>query len=231
MYPAPNPARWPRRRIALLFAVVLLAVCSVAAFAYAVRKIHRADAADASRDRWQKPEAVLANLDLQKGDTVVDLGCGGGYFALKLSATVGREGRVLGVDTQWPPLLLLKSRAVLRGLPNVGIIRAGERDPRLPAGAVNAVLIVNAYHEMEDRDATLAHVRAALVAGGRLVIVDQKPSPEHESHINPAEHHEMPMALAESEVRRAGFNLLSSDERFTLNPAGEVWWLMVASKP
>lgn len=209
----------------------MLAVCSVGAFAYAARKIHLADAADIARDSWQKPETVLASLNLKAGDTAVDLGCGGGYFALKLAAAVGGEGRVLGVDTQWPPLLLLKSRAALRGLPNVGIIRAGEKNPRLPARAVNAVLFVNAYHEMADRDATLAHVRAALVPGGRLVIVDQKPGPEHESHVNPAEHHEMPMALAESEVRRAGFNLLSSDERFTLNPAGEVWWLMVASKP
>jgi len=45
-------------------------------------------------------------------------------------------------------------------------------DPRLPAGVIDAVLILDAYHEMKDHDKILRHVWVSLKPGGRLVICE-----------------------------------------------------------
>ena len=46
---------------------------------------------EAQRDQWQRPTEVLGALALRDGATVVDLGSGAGYFALKLSPAVGAQ--------------------------------------------------------------------------------------------------------------------------------------------
>ena len=50
------------------------------------------------RDTWQRPEEILRHLNPRPGDTVVDLGSGAGYFALKIAPRVGPGGRVVAVD-------------------------------------------------------------------------------------------------------------------------------------
>ena len=63
------------------------------------------------RDSWQRPDDVLAPLALAPGRTVVDLGSGAGYFALKMAPRVGPRGRVLAVDLRRLSLAFLWVRA------------------------------------------------------------------------------------------------------------------------
>src|SRR6185295_6794469 len=104
--------------------------------------LNRLDAVESERDQWQRPADVLRALDLRPGNTVVDLGSGAGYFALKLSPVVGERGQVLAVDLRKLSLFFLWTRALLRGQHNVHVIVGKEDNPRLPAGAVDAVLIL-----------------------------------------------------------------------------------------
>jgi predicted methyltransferase len=80
----------------------------------ALQTFSRLDAVEANRDTWQRPSEVIAALDLKPGDGVVDLGCGSGYFTLKLSSLVGRDGRVIAEDIRRLPLAFLWFRAVAR---------------------------------------------------------------------------------------------------------------------
>src|SRR5450759_2374428 len=57
--------------------------------------LSRLNIVEAERDQWQRPSDVIQALDLKPGNVVVDLGCGSGYFTLKLSTPVGKSGRVL----------------------------------------------------------------------------------------------------------------------------------------
>ena len=185
------------------------------------------------RDQWQRPTDVIQALNLREGDAVVDLGCGVGYFALKLSPVVGKRGRVMAVDILREPLAFLWVRSFLRNQHNIDIIRGYFDDPRLPISVADGVLVANTYHELAQPKPILDHLFQSLKPGGRLVIVDQGPrSAGRESREIEGQHHELRPELVEPEVRQAGFEIISRQDRFIDQPNDDhVWWLIVARKP
>ena len=96
-----------RVKLALFF------LCAVTVFlifnvGYSVlNTLSRLDVVEAERDQWQRPSDVVLALDLKSGDVVVDLGCGSGYFTLKLSPPIGSSGRVIAEDIRRLPLVFL----------------------------------------------------------------------------------------------------------------------------
>jgi ubiquinone/menaquinone biosynthesis C-methylase UbiE len=212
---------------AKLFLLLLGALAVLVAFYVgfsALDAVSRLDAIEAERDNWQRPAEVIRALGLERDDVVVDLGCGSGYFSLKLSYEVGDQGRVIAEDIRSLPLAFLWFRSAERGKHNVRVVLGQPTDPHLPSG-VNAVLISNAYHEFTDARPILIHVYQALVRGGRLVVVDRQPKPETSLH-------EISPDRVEGELRQVNFEILSRQDQFIENdPYGENWWLMVARKP
>ena len=186
-------------------------------------------AVEGERDSWQRPADVLQALELRKGAVVADLGSGVGYFALKLAERVGRGGRVLAVDVRRFPLVFLRVRALLRGLRNLEAVHGAPDDPHLPAAGVDAVLVANTFHELEDQERILGRAREALRPAGRLVVVDpgsERRAPgENEHH-----RHESPDS-AEARLRQAGFEIVSRDDGFVDASGHGRWWLIVARKP
>ena len=91
--------------------------------------LSRLNIVEAERDQWQRPSDVIRALDLKPGNVVVDLGCGSGYFTLKLSAPVGQSGRVLAEDIRRLPLMFLWLRTFHRGQNNVNIVLGEPDDP------------------------------------------------------------------------------------------------------
>jgi predicted methyltransferase len=142
----------------LVFFLGALAVLFVLNAGYsALQTISRLNVVEAERDRWQRSPDIIEALDLKPGNVVVDLGCGSGYFTLKLSSPVGRSGRVVAEDIRRLPLMFLWVRAAQRGEHNVRIVVGEPTDPHLPTH-VNAVLILNTYHEFTDSHSILVHV-------------------------------------------------------------------------
>jgi ubiquinone/menaquinone biosynthesis C-methylase UbiE len=128
----------------------------------------------ADRDAWQKPEQVMDALAIGEGSVVADVGAGGGWFTVRLARRVGPNGVVLAQDVQPQMLDSISRRIVREGLANVRYIRCERRDPKLPAATLDAVLMVDTYHEFENPVALLRGVRAALKPGGRVGIVNFK---------------------------------------------------------
>ena len=213
----------------MFLAGVVLATFALSMIARTINTLRALDVVEAERDRWQRPEDVLQALDLHEGQVAVDLGSGSGYFALRLSAAVGREGQVLAVDIRRVPLLFLRIRAVLRGRHNVRAVLGGLDDPHLPPSAVDAVLVADTYHELTDRAAILDHAFRALRPGGRLVIVDPTPGAGAEDGPETATHHYERPATAETELRGAGFAILARDDRF-IDSSRHRWWMIVARR-
>lgn len=172
------------------------------------------------RDTWQRAPEIIAQLNLHQGSRVVDLGCGAGYFALKLSGAAGASGNVQAVDILRLPLTFLWIRAHRAGIRNIGVILGEPDDPHISA-PVDAVLIANTYHELARPDVMLAHVHDALVDGGRLVIADRRPESANAGHaINPA--------TVEADLRRDGFDIQSRQDHFLDQPDEGPWFLIVA---
>jgi SAM-dependent methyltransferase len=219
-----------------LWAFLLLAFVSVA-LAYvawqAVLTLLVLDQIETERDSWQRPDAVIASLDLHPGQTVVDFGAGAGYFALKLVPVVGPAGAVLATDVRRESLTFLWMRSHLKRDGSIHVIHGDEQDPHLAAAAADAVLISNAYHELSAPRPMIALLRDLLKRGGRLVILDRAPRGTGDQvHEDLAPHHELALGLVENDVRQAGFIILSRDARF-IDRGGpdDVWWLLVAQKP
>jgi SAM-dependent methyltransferase len=142
------------------------------------------------RDLWQLPEQIMDSLGIAEGSEVADIGAGGGWFTIRLARRVGAGGLVYAEDIQ-PQMLEATMRRVAReGLRNVRRVMGTSEDPRLPPGALDAVLIVDTYHELDNPDAMLRNIAKSLKPQGRVGIVDFKrdglgPGPALEDRVDP----------------------------------------------
>jgi ubiquinone/menaquinone biosynthesis C-methylase UbiE len=124
------------------------------------------------RDAWQMPDAIMDALRIADGSHVADIGAGGGWFTVRLARRVGPNGVVYAQDAQPQMLEAIRRRVAREGLRNVRTVRGFTADPRLPPRSVEAVLIVDAYHEFGNPVALLRGIAAALKPGGRVAVVD-----------------------------------------------------------
>lgn len=142
------------------------------------------------REAWQKPEQVMDALHVAEGTTVADLGAGGGWFTIRLARRVGPNGTVFAVDVQRLMIEAVERRVQREGLTNVRAVLGAPNDPRLPAGRLDAVLIVDAFHEMDDPVGLLRNVARSLTSQGRIGIIDYRegeggPGPSLEERESP----------------------------------------------
>ena len=142
------------------------------------------------RDAWQRPDQIMDALQIGEGSVVADLGAGGGWFTVRLAQRVRPNGRVIAEDIQPQMVEAIKRRAVREGYgKDVEVVQGTADDPRLPPGALDAVLIVDAYHEIERPVTLLRNVRASLKPTGVLGIVNFKkdgggPGPEMDIRVD-----------------------------------------------
>jgi ubiquinone/menaquinone biosynthesis C-methylase UbiE len=129
------------------------------------------------RAAWQKPEQIMDALNIADGSRVADIGAGSGWFTVHLAQRVGPKGLVYAQDVQRQMLEAIRRRVQRERFTNVET-RLGEgTSPNLPIGALDAVLVVDTYPEIDvkDRVVYLKNLAHALKPDGRLGIVDYKP--------------------------------------------------------
>lgn len=181
-------------------------------------------------DRMKKirVDELVRELGVQSGSKVADVGCGTGEFSVVLAKIVGAAGQVMCVDVD--ELKEARHKFKKYGV-KVVTVKSSDDDPKLAPGSVDAVLIVNAYHEMENSQAMLRHIREALKQGGRLVICDNTP---HRTAARSREaqtsNHVIAEALVASDLEASGFKILRRDAGFVDDPDSESQqWLIVAT--
>jgi ubiquinone/menaquinone biosynthesis C-methylase UbiE len=125
-----------------------------------------------SREREEDCSTMLKKLNVHPGQIVSDMGCGNGFYTLKLAPLVGDEGQVLAVDIQPEMLHLLDEQSKAAKVTNIKPILGSVIDPRLPEGKVDLILCVDVYHEFSHPEQMLAAMRKALALKGRLVLVE-----------------------------------------------------------
>jgi ubiquinone/menaquinone biosynthesis C-methylase UbiE len=159
---------------------------------------------DPERDTWQKPDALVAALALRPGMAVADLGAGTGYLSRRLSAAVGPAGTVFAADVEPALVVQLRERAEQEGTANVTPVLASAGDPRLPAGGVDVVLVLDTYHHIDDRPAYFRRLARALRPGGRVVVIDWQ---KRKLPVGPPPDHKLPRAQVVEEMAAAGYTL------------------------
>jgi SAM-dependent methyltransferase len=158
------------------------------------------------REAEEAPSKAIAALKLAPDAVIADIGAGSGYYSFRIASQVP-SGRVVAVDIQPEMIEFLSNKAKGSGVANVQPHLGAEDDIKLPAGSLDAALLVDAYHEFSHPAEMLASLRRALKAGGRLYLIEFR---AEDPNVPIKELHKMSEAQARLEVEGAGFKFISN---------------------
>jgi arsenite methyltransferase len=114
----------------------------------------------------------VAVAELHEGETVLDLGSGGGIDVLLSAQRVGPSGTVYGLDMTDEMLALAQRNAAQAGATNVHFLKGIIEDIPLPAASVDVVISNCVVNLSTDKPAVLAEISRVLRPGGRIGISD-----------------------------------------------------------
>lgn len=124
--------------------------------------------AEIERDAGSRPLETMDFVGVEQGSVVVDILAGGGYNTYLLSERVGPTGRVYAQGYR-PGLTARLERGDLSTADNVILVEELEQ---IPDGALDAALIVRAYHLFENSGEFLGSLHRALKPGGTVGVVE-----------------------------------------------------------
>jgi predicted methyltransferase len=188
-------------------------------------------AAEPSREKWQHVDELFQAAGIAAGSMVADVGAGDGFLTLRLAPIVGETGHVFAVDIADAKLQRLKQRAEEAHFTNIEIVKGDESDPRLPAGQLDAVIILNSYHEMPGFQEILLRIRESLKPGGRLLIAEPGPLPAEQTRAEQIAKHHISGEFVAGEMAQAGFTILEQREKFAQIPGANWYSLVVGKRP
>ena len=158
------------------------------------------------REDEEAPTKLIAKLAVQPGQNIADIGCGSGYYSRRLAPLVAPTGKVYGVDIQPEMLRMLEEGARQQGITNIVAVQSAPDDPKLPAGSIDWMLLVDVYHELQNPEPMLRKMRDALSPTGRVALVEFRLEGETAAHIRTE--HRMSVEQVRAEWEPAGFELV-----------------------
>jgi len=185
------------------------------------------------RDQWQKPNDIINRLNLKDGSKVADIGCHEGYMTIKLAKAVGPLGKVYAVDVEQNRLDKLSGHLKERNIGNVATVKGDFDNPHLTPNSLNAALIIDTYHEMDDHDDMLRHIKTALKDGGRLVICEPIATERKKfARVDQERKHELGMNYALEDLQKTGFRIVFKQDPYIDREKvkGDKMWIIVAEK-
>jgi ubiquinone/menaquinone biosynthesis C-methylase UbiE len=126
------------------------------------------------REKEEEPKKLLEALELKPGMVVADIGAGSGFHSFRMAPAVGDKGKVIASDIQPEMLKIIDAKAKKVDVANIETVNGTVKDPKLPSGGVDLILMVDVYHEFEFPFEMTEKLVEALKPGGRLVFVEFK---------------------------------------------------------
>ena len=122
------------------------------------------------RDRFTRPEKILAKAGIRRGQRILDFGCGGASYAIPAAKMVGEEGKVYALDIHPLSQEYVVRKAAKEGLTNIETILS-DRDTHLPDQSVDVVLLYDIIHMIQDKPALLEELHRVLKPEGALSVL------------------------------------------------------------
>jgi len=151
------------------------------------------------RDERLQINRVMDLLGIAPGKAVADIGAGSGWFTVRAAKRVGAGGLVYAVDINPEAIRYIGERAQKEQLQNVKTILSKADDALLPAGSVDAVLLLKTYHEVAQPVVLLRSLRASLRSEAKVGIIDRNGN---------GEDHGVAKDVVIREAKEAGYALL-----------------------
>lgn len=127
------------------------------------------------------PFQVLKSIGLTTGVTMLDLGCGTGFFTFPASELIGNQGRVYAVDIsaelldeaqkRWEQFLNQNDSTLLAP---VEFLQSQENNIPVLDSSIDLILMANVFHELESPQELLQEVKRILRANGRIALIEWK---------------------------------------------------------
>lgn len=174
-----------------------------------------------SPERYQelKPDILMQKLAVPPGSTILDLGCGNGFFTFPAAVGMGEKGMVIAADTSEEMLTLLDRRIPPE---NVQILQVEEVRIDVEDESVDALVAISLYHEFKEPLKNLNEADRILKPGGKIMFLDWDPFSDRTR--GPAKDHRISMEQAKNDLEQSGF-LIELAENYI-----EDVWLLIASK-
>jgi len=125
-------------------------------------------------DPKNKPDQIIEAVALKPGQSIADIGSGGGYFSLRFAEIVGDEGVVYAVDTKPEFLEYIKNNARERGLNNIVPVLIREDRLDLPGKGLDFIFMRNVTHHIPNRIEYFKNLKRFLKPDGRIAIIEYK---------------------------------------------------------
>jgi SAM-dependent methyltransferase len=151
------------------------------------------------RDERLQINRVMDILGITAGKNVADIGAGSGWFTVRAAKRVSEGGIVYAVDINPEAIPYIDGRAQKEKIGNVKTILSQPDDPKLPANAIDSVLMLKTYHEIAKPVTLLQNLRAALRPGAKVGIIDRNGN---------GENHGVAREIVIREATEAGYRLL-----------------------
>ncbi len=164
--------------------------------------------------RWLQTdgEVFLRKAGIEKGQSILDFGCGTGNYAIPAAKIAGDNGKVYALDKDERALSRVEPKARISGLSNIEIMKtAGELEVHLGDASVDVVLLYDVLHPMSipeagDRKRLLNELYRLMKPGGLLSVY-----PMHRD-----------LQEVKEEVENTGFNLEKEHDEAIISYAGEI---------
>ena len=153
-----------------------------------------------------KPEEILKQIGIRRGMQVADLGCGTGYMSFIVARMIGDKGRVYAVDVQKVVLEQVLREARAENILNLETVWSDLEiigATRVPAGAMDLVLLVNVLFQIADQGPVFGEARRLLKPGGLCLVVDWLPG---DSSIGPPPEKRLTEEIISKQAAEAGFS-------------------------
>lgn len=127
---------------------------------------------------WERTREMLEFIHIREGETVADIGCGGGYFSWQFSKAVGDAGKVYATEINSDALQYLNEFVRQHDVKNIKSLVAKMNDASLPQDSIDTIFMCSMYHAVYItdiefvKDEFIDSLHRALKKDGRLVIVD-----------------------------------------------------------
>jgi len=161
-----------------------------------------------NREGEEAPSKAVKGLELKPDAVVADIGSGSGYYTFRIAPMVP-QGKVIGVDIQPEMVAFLGEKATDLNVTNVESHLGKIDSVQLPAGSVDAVILVDAYHEFSHPNEMMQSIVDALKPSGRVYLLEYR-AEDPAVPIKPL--HKMTEAQAIAEMEAVGLHHLRTDE-------------------
>jgi len=171
------------------------------------------------RERWQDPEAIMDSAGIKPGKIIGEIGAGDGYFTFKMRNRIGPQGHIFANDIVQSELDKIDRECRRENIHNITTVLGKNDDPLLPKDTLDVVIMVYAFHHIENPVLFLNNLRKRLKPGTPVVIVERDPEKYGQEYTHFYKKDKMLRLTGEADYKLIKlFTFLARDNIYVLKP-------------